>query len=43
MLEQRLEAIKIKLTDPNTDRKKVLPQKEEAAFEVNNLRNIIAR
>ena len=43
MCEKRLDQIKIKLTDPNADRKAILAQKEEAEFEANNMRGIVAR
>lgn len=41
--EKQLEKVQIKLTDPNCDRKAVLAQREEAQFNVNNMRGIVAR
>jgi hypothetical protein len=43
LCEGRVEKIKIKLTDPKCDRKAVMAQKEEAEFEANNMRGIVAR
>jgi len=43
MAESRLESIKIKMTDPNCDRKALLAQKQEAEFEANNMRGIVSR